>query len=110
MKPNDSSHLALELVRYRVLEKSYSKWRAIIAELGESDTAFLIALREVHGIAFDKAADPMLYVTQDTQQMKGFTDGGLNPTMLQILLTARVIALSEEEAKAKFERKLKEDL
>lgn len=106
---NDSSHLALELVRYRVLGKPYSKWRAIVAELGESDTAFLIALREVHGIGIAKADDPMLYVIQDTQQMREFKDGGLNPTMLQLLLTSRVIALSEEDAKAKFEKLLKED-
>lgn len=106
---NSDKHLALELVRFRVLGKPYSKWRAIIAELGESDTTFLIGLREIHGIGIAKNDDPMLYVVQDTQQMREFKDGGLNPTMLQILLTSRVIALTEEDAKARFEKLLTED-
>lgn len=106
---NDSSHLALELVRYRVLGKTYSKWRAIIEELGESDTNFLRALRDVHGIFIDKKDDPMLYVIQDTQQMRLFQQDGVSPTLLQILLTSKVIALSEQEVLDKIEKVLKRD-
>lgn len=97
----------LELVRFRVLGKTYSKWRAIIAELGESDTNFLRALKECHGITINKREDPMLYVTQDTRQMRHFAEAKVSPTLLQILLTGKVIALTEEECKEKFERQLR---
>lgn len=101
--------LALELVRFRVLGKPYSKWRAIIAETGESDTAFLICLKRQWNITINKAVDPMLFITQDTQQMRLLKESGVdNPTLLQILLTAKVIALSEEDAKDKFEKLLRE--
>lgn len=106
---NDSSHLALELVKWRILGKPYDKWRAIIAEMGDSDTNFLRALREVHNIFIDKAENPMLYVVQDTQQMRLFTETGVSPTMLQILLTSKVIALSEQEATERFEKLMKEN-
>lgn len=98
-------HLALELVRYRVLGKPYSKWRSIIAETGESDTAFLIALRKLHHIEINKKEDEMLYITQDTQQMRVLEQEGVpNPTLLQILLTAKVFSLSEDDIKDKFEK------
>ncbi len=110
---NDSQHLALELIRYRIHQRRYSQWRAIFAEMGESDTNFLKGLKETHGLKIDKAEDPILYVTEDTQQLRTLKHeaalmGSLNfqPTMLQILLTSRVIALSEEEAKARFEKYL----
>lgn len=102
------SRLALEVVRYRVLSKPYSAWRAILAEIGQSDTDFLIALRELHGIKIDKKTDPQLFLTQDTQQMRILAEEGIErPTMLQILLTAKVFALSEEDCKAKMEKLLR---
>jgi len=105
-KPEEPS-LALELVKHRVLGKPYSKWRAIIAETGESDTAFLIGLKELHSITIDKKADPMLYVVQDTQQMRLLAESGVeNPTTLQILLTSRVIDLDEDNAHQRFAKYL----
>lgn len=104
---NGENALALELVRYRILGKPYSKWRAIIA--GESDTNFLICLRQQWNIHVDKKADPMLYITQDTQQMRLLSESGVpNPTTLQILMTAKIISLSEEDAKEQFEKLLRD--
>lgn len=92
-----------DMVQYRILGKPYSSWRAILAETGESDTVFLIALRELHGLEINKEEDPFLFVTQDTQQMADLAESGVpNPTMLQILLTAKVIDLSEERAKERW--------
>jgi len=105
--PAPKPSLALELVRHRVLGKVYSKWRAIIAETGESDTAFLIGLKELHGITIDKKSDPMLYVVQDTQQMRLLSESGVeNPTTLQVLLTSRVIDLDEDNAHQRFAKYL----
>ncbi len=79
-----------------------------MAETGESDTWFLIGLSTLHGIAINKDADPMLYCTQDTLQMALFAEEGvLNPTLLQIAFTAKVWALSEEDAHAKMQALLK---
>lgn len=109
--PDQSDPLALELVRFRILGKSYSKWRAIIAETGESDTAFLICLKRQWKIQIDKKLDPVLFITQDTQQMRLLKESGIeNPTMLQILLTAKVISLSEEDAKEQFEKLLRDGI
>lgn len=108
MNSDQSDPLALELVRYRILGKPYSKWRAIIAETGESDTAFLICLNRQWNIVVNKAEDTTLFITQDTQQMRLLAEQGVaNPTLLQILLTSKVIALSEEEAKDQFEKLLR---
>lgn len=98
-----SDHLALEMIKFRVLGKPYSKWRAILAELGGSDTSFLVWLREEFGILIDKRTDPMLFCTQDTQQMKLLLNDGIpSPTMLQIMLTSRSWSDSEEGAKTKW--------
>ncbi len=106
----DDDRLKLEVVRHRVLGKPYSKWRAIIAETGNSDTDFLICLKRLFGITIDKTADPMLYITQDTQQMRQLEEQGVaNPTLLQILLTTRAIALDEQAASELFIKRLKED-
>lgn len=101
--------LALELIRYRILGKPYSSWRALIASTGNSDTDFLICIKELFGIVIDKKADPMLYITQDTQQMRLLKESGAeNPSMLQILLTSKVMSLTEEGAKERMEELLRE--
>lgn len=98
----------LELISYRILGKPYSKWRAILAETGESDTAFLIGLKELHGIQFDFKTDPMLYISQDTQQMRCFEENGVaNPTLMQLLLTAKAFSFSEGGCKDRIEQILK---
>lgn len=98
-----SDHLALELVKYRTIGKPYSSWRAILAELGCSDTEFLIFLRKTHNLFVDKKADELLFLTQDTQQMRLLLEDGVpSPTMLQIAMTAKVWAKSAEEAAEKW--------
>lgn len=97
------SMVALQFVKYRVLGKVYSKWRAILAESGSSDTDFLVWLRNEHDLIIDKAADPMLYLTQDTEQTQILADQGTeNPTLLQIMLTSRAYALTEEACKERW--------
>lgn len=92
--------LALELVKYRILGKPYSKWRAILAETGESDTKFLIFLAKKFDLAINKADDPMLYCSQDTQQMRLLSEDGVpNPTLCQVVLTSKAFALTEEGCK-----------
>lgn len=98
-----NSHLALELVKFRTLGKPYSKWRAIMAELGGSDTPLLIFLRDEFGILIDKREDPMLFCINDTQQMKLLLNDGIpSPTILQLMLTSKSWALTEEAAIAKW--------
>lgn len=94
---------ALELVKYRVLGKPYSKWRAIITEAtGESDTLFKIALYQAHNIRIDGAEDPMVYIIQDTNQMRELAEVGVhNPTLLQLFLSTKIVSLSEEDALAR---------
>lgn len=87
---------ALELVSFRVIGKPYSSWRAIIAETGDSDTAFLMGLKALHGITIDKRADPMLFMAQDTQQMRWMKEDGVeSPTLCQLMLTTRAFSLTE---------------
>lgn len=90
------SELALELVQFRILGKSYSKWRAILAETGESDTKFLMFLADF-GIAINKVEDPMLYCSQDTQQMRLLAEDGVpNPTLYQVVMTSKAFSLTED--------------
>lgn len=106
---SEPNRLALEVIRYRVLGKPYHSWRAILAETGESDTLFLVSLKRLHGIEFDSLhCDPMLYCTQDTNQMRLLEESGVpNPTMLQIAMTAKAWALSEVGAMEKMDAILK---
>lgn len=91
------SDLALELVKFRVLGKPYSSWRAILAETGESDTKFLVWLRNEFDLIIDKKEDPMLYCSQDTQQMRLLAEDGVpNPTLCQVAMTSKSWAFSEE--------------
>jgi hypothetical protein len=92
---------ALEMVKFRVLGKPYSKWRAIITEAtGESDTMFKVALYQAHNIRIDNPdSDPILYIIQDTNQMRELSEQGvLNPTTLQLLLSTKIVSLSEQDA------------
>lgn len=94
----------LEMVRYRILGKPYSSWRAIIAESGESDTVLLISLKRLHGIEIDKSADTFLYCTQDTNQMQALADQGVpNPTMYQLAMTSKAWGLTEQAAVERME-------
>lgn len=106
---NQPEEQTLQLVKYRILGKRYSAWRAIIAETGESDTMFLLALKALHGIEINKIEDPVLYVSQDTHQMGILAAEGVpSPTLLQILLTAKAFALTEGAAKDKMKALLRE--
>lgn len=98
--PSEDNSLKLELVKYRVIGKKYSKWRAIITEAtGESDTLFKIALYQAHNIRIEATDDPMVYIIDDTNQRRELREQGvLNPTMLQLLLSTKIISLSEQDA------------
>lgn len=57
-----------EMVQIRVISKSYSQVRAIVGELGQSDTDLLRGLRECHGINFDSLhVDPTLHIVVSSQ-------------------------------------------
>lgn len=92
---------ALELISYRVLGKRYSQWLAIMAEAtgGQGDSLFKQGLFEGHNIRVEATEDPMLYITQDTGQMRELLqEGVVNPTMLQLLLSTKCISLSAQGA------------
>lgn len=92
---------ALELIKYRVIGKPYSKWRAIISEAtgGQSDTLFRQGLNIAHKIFIDDSSDPMLFVIQDTNQMRELLEQGVgNPTLCQILLSTKIIDTTEQGA------------
>ena len=96
--------MKLDLLKYRVEHKRYSQLRAIMAELGESDTLLLRALRDGHGIQFDSVKDdPELYFTVDSQQTDGLKQGGVsNPTWMQLAGSSRCWAFTESECKRRF--------
>lgn len=103
------SDLNLELVKFRTIGKPYSSWRAILAELGCSDTDFLIFLRKTHDLFIDKKQDEMLFLVQDTQQMRLLLEDGVpSPTMLQIAMTSRAWAKSAAEAEEKWMAAMKD--
>lgn len=95
----ESGPIKLELVKFRILGKPYSKWRAIITEAtGESDTLFRMALLKF-GIKVETDLDPTIYIVQDTNQMRQLAEEGIgNPTMLQLLLSTKWVSLSEQDA------------
>lgn len=99
------SGIAIELVKFRILGRPYRKWRKLFTDNGTTDTEFLIGLKLLHEIEFDSLReDPMLFCTQDTQQMRLFREEGIeSPNDLQIALTSKVWALSEDDCKAKME-------
>lgn len=103
--------LAFDLVRYRVHKRRWSSISAILAETGASATETKIGLQKLHGLHFNSQKDdPFIFFTEDTQQRAQFrSDGVLNPTLLQILLTSRVFDLDEDRCKERFEKMLKGD-
>lgn len=91
------------LLGFKVVAKPFSNVRAIFAELGQSSTKLMLALKIGHGIEFDPIEeDPTLYFVVSQEQSDGFAKAGYEPTLLQLLGTSEVISLSEEAAIAKF--------
>ena len=93
------------LVGFKVIKKRYQQVRQIFAELGQSDTALLRALKEGHGIEFDSLRqDPFLYFIVSQEQTEGLKRAGIeSPTFLQLLGSSEVIShTSEEDAIAKY--------
>lgn len=92
----------LEFIKYRVIGKPYRKWLAIVSEAtgGQGESMFRVALYQGYNIRVDgPTADPMLFITQDTAQMRELRESGIiNPTFYQLFLSTHVVALSEEEA------------
>lgn len=51
------------------------------------------------GIKIETDLDPMIYIVQDTAQMRELKEQGVaNPTMLQLLLSTKWVSLSEQDA------------
>lgn len=91
------------LLGFKVVKKQFSAVRAIFAELGQSSTALLKALKIGHGIEIDPVEkDPYLYFVISQEQAEGFARAGYEPTMLQLLGTSEVISLTEQAAIDKF--------
>lgn len=101
--PSNTSN-NLDLVGYKVITKLYSQVRAIFAELGESDTLLLRALRDGHGIEFDSLrTDPALFFVIGSDQIEKLQEAEIDsPTFLQLMGTAEVISLVESDAIAKW--------
>lgn len=99
---------AMEFIRYRVIGKLYSKWRAIIAEAmaGQGDTMFKVALYQGFNIRIDDPkADPMIYIIQDSAQMRELAEQGVhNPTFCQLFFSTKIVSLSEEDAIAQMQK------
>ena len=92
---------------YRIIKKLYSQVCAIMAEHHPDPLALKRALAAGHGIDIDQVpgGDPMLYIVADEQAAKKMADFKIpNPTLLQIIGTSRVIALSEQDAIDRFEK------
>lgn len=103
MNINPDNHHALDLIGFSVLSKRYSSVRAIFAELGESDTLLLRALKEGHGIEFDSLhTDQELFFVIDQDEVAEFQKFKMSPTWLQLLGNCRVIALTKEDAIKRF--------
>jgi hypothetical protein len=103
---NTRKDLQLDLIGYKIVMKLYSQVRMIFAELGESDTLLLRALRDGHGIQFNSLIeDPMLYFVVGSDQMEALKESGAgNPTFLQLLGTCEVIDTNKERAMQRFEK------
>ena len=98
----------LELIGFRIESKRYSQVRAIMAEMGQSDTQLLIALAK-HGIKFNSLTDPELFFTVSSEQMDSFKSHGIfNPTWFQLCGSSEVWATTREECEKAF-RALKEE-
>jgi hypothetical protein len=98
---------ALEFIKYRTIGKKYSQWRAIFAEAsGESDTLLKMTLLQGFNIRIDNEdADPVLYIIQDTAQMRELAEQGVhNPTHLQLLMSTKVVSFSEQDAIEQMQR------
>jgi hypothetical protein len=92
---------------YRIIKKLYSQTRAIMAEHHPDPNALKKALAAGHDIDIDQVpgGDPMLYIVADQQAAQKMADFKIpNPTLLQIIGTSRVIALTEQDAIDRFEK------
>lgn len=99
----NDSHLAFDLVRYRIHKRRWSSISAILAESGMSDTEMKLGLKTLHNIEWDFKDDPWLFFSEDTQQRKEFAGNGVtNPTLCQLLLTSRAFGLTEHDCRARF--------
>lgn len=89
----------MEVVKFRVIGKPYSKWREIFAETGGNDTLFKVALYQGYGIRVETDLDPVLYIIEDTAQHRELREiGVVNPTFAQLLTSTKIISLSEQDA------------
>lgn len=101
---------AFDLVKFRIHKRQYSQLRAIISELGESDTMLLRALASLHDIHINTFTDdPELYFTEDTHQLGLLREQAVpSPTMLQLALTSKSFSTTEEGAKERWYKAMEE--
>lgn len=101
---------AFDHIRFRIHRRRYEQIRAIMAESGESDTALKCGLSRLFGITFSGPIDEVreVFFTEDTHQREALAgDGVPNPTFLQILLTSKAFAFTEEECRERWEEAMK---
>lgn len=92
------------LMGFKVVSKLYSSVRRIFAELGQSDTILLRALKEGHEIEINTLIeDPMLYFIVSQEQLEELKKIGVkSPTFLQIFGTSEIVDRTEAEAIRRF--------
>lgn len=104
--------LAFDVTGYNVIAKEFSRVKAIFSEIVNGETMLLKALREGHNITFDAVhSDPLIFFVVDQQMVEMMKRQGIeNPTILQLLGSARIVSdVSEEDAKTRFEAMLKQE-
>lgn len=107
MTPNN--RLAFDLVKVKVISRSYRQTLAIMSETGITDTNLQRLLRDGHGISFDSATvNPMLHFVISSQVIDDFKRRHINPTMLQLIGTAEVISIESADAALEKWRKMKQ--
>lgn len=100
LNPGDNGGTGkMELVKFRVIGKPYSKWKEIFAETGGDEALFKLALYQGYGIRIDGDGDPVVYIIEDTAQRRELREIGVaNPTFAQLLTSTKVCSLSEQDA------------
>lgn len=98
LNDGDNGTTKMEVIKFRVIGKPYSKWREIFAETGGDDTLFKVALYQGYGIRIETDLDPVLYIIEDTAQHRELREiGVVSPTFAQLLTSTRFISLSQED-------------
>lgn len=102
--------LAFDCTGYNVIPKQFSQCKAIFSEIAGGEAMMLRALREGHNINFNSLTeDPLLFFVVDEQMVDMMKRQGIeNPTILQLLGSARIVSdVSEQDAINRFDALMK---